>query len=193
MKLQKIKKDYKSFFYFNFLNGADAFITLYALSLGHTEFNPIMNRMYEYDVISTTILKLFIGVFVSCMFFLTDNKHGHRAGKIASDFIRGKGSLSTYPNRVRAKLGTFFLESDQLTPLLYEWGMSSDIKEHLLRLCLFANIVSMTQLERLKRENDTAIKGIVEEWNRSKIKQPLTDILEQLNFLYLRIKHKYDF
>jgi len=113
------------------------------------------------------------------------------AGKTASDFIRGKGSLGTYPNRVKNKLGTFFLESDQLTPLLYELGASSDIKEHLLRLCLFANIVSMKQLERLKREDDAAaIKEIVEEWNRSKIRQPLTDILEQLSFLYLRIKHK---
>lgn len=113
------------------------------------------------------------------------------AGKTAADFIRGKGSLSTYPNRVKNKLGTFFLESDQLTPLLYELGASSDIKEHLLRLCLFANIVSMKQLERLKREDDAAaIKEIVEEWNRSKIRQPLTDILEQLSFWYLRIKHK---
>jgi digeranylgeranylglycerophospholipid reductase len=115
---------------------------------------------------------------------------GDIAGKIASDFIHGKGSLSTYPNRVRAKLGTFFLESDQLIPLLYELGASSAIKVNLLRLGLFANIISMKQLERLKREDDTAIKEIVEEWNRSKIKQPLADIAERLSFWYLRIKHK---
>ena len=49
----------------------------------------------------------------------------------------------------------------------------------------------MKQLERLKREDDAAaIKEIVEEWNRSKIKQPLADIVEQLSFWYLRIKHK---
>ena len=113
---------------------------------------------------------------------------GDIAGKTAADFVRGRGSLGAYPNRVKDKLGTFFLESDQLLPLLYELSTPSDVKENLLRLCLFANIVSMKQLEKLKSKDYTAIKKITEEWNRSKIKQPLADIAERLGFWYLRIK-----
>jgi digeranylgeranylglycerophospholipid reductase len=118
---------------------------------------------------------------------------GDIAGKTASDFVHGRDSLSKYPNRVRDKLGTFFLESDQLIPLLYELGTSSDIKEHLLRLGLFANIVSVKQIEKLKNENCTAIKKILEDWNRSEIRQISTDIAERLGFRYLRTKNKFDF
>lgn len=114
------------------------------------------------------------------------------AGKTASDFIHGRDSLSTYPNRVQDKLGTLFSESDQLIPLLYECGASPDVKEHLLRLCLFANIASMKQREKLGSEDYTAntIKKVVDEWNRSKIRRPLADVAERLSFLYLRIKSK---
>jgi digeranylgeranylglycerophospholipid reductase len=118
---------------------------------------------------------------------------GDLAGKTASDFIHGKSSLSTYPNCVRDKLGTFFLDSDQLIPLLYEQGTSSATKEHLLRLLLFANIIPMKQFEQLERENETTIKKIVDEWNHSKIRQPFADMAEQFGFLYLRMKNKFNF
>jgi hypothetical protein len=72
-------------------------------------------------------------------------------------------------------------------------GTSSDIKEHLLRLGLFANIVSVKQIEKLKNENCTAIKKILEDWNRSEIRQISTDIAERLGFRYLRTKNKFDF
>jgi len=60
----------------------------------------------------------------------------------------------------------------------------------LLRLGLSANIVSVKQLEKLKNENYTAIKKILDDWNRSKIRQILTDIAERLGFLYHRIKNR---
>ena len=115
---------------------------------------------------------------------------GDQAGKTAAGFIRGKNSLNTYPNRVRDKLGMFFSESDQLIPLLYELGVSSDRKEQLLRLALFANIISMKQFERVKHGDVSAIETIVDEWNRSKIRQPLANIAERLGFLYLKITSK---
>jgi digeranylgeranylglycerophospholipid reductase len=114
-----------------------------------------------------------------------------QAGKTAAKFIRGKSPLNTYPNRVQDKLGTFFSESDQLIPLLYELGVSSDRKEQLLRLALFANIISMKQFEKVKHEDDSAIKEIVDKWNRSKIRQPLADLAERFGFLYLRIKKEF--
>ena len=115
---------------------------------------------------------------------------GDQAGKTAAGFIRGKSSLDTYPSRVRDKLGTFFSESDQLIPLLYELGVSTDRKEQLLRLALFANIISLKQFERLKHEDASTIEAIVEKWNRSAIRQPLANIAERLGFLYLRIASK---
>ncbi|MBN1762618.1 MAG: NAD(P)/FAD-dependent oxidoreductase [Methanomicrobia archaeon] len=115
---------------------------------------------------------------------------GDQAGKTAAEFIRGKSPLDTYPNRVRDKLGTFFSESDQLIPLLYESGASTDRKEDLLRLALFANIISMKQFEKLKHEDASMIESIVEKWNRSTIRQPLANIAERLGFLYLRIASK---
>jgi digeranylgeranylglycerophospholipid reductase len=115
---------------------------------------------------------------------------GDHAGKTAAGFIRGKSPLSTYPNRVRDKVGTFFSESDQLIPLLYELGVSSDRKEQVLRLALFANIISMKQFEKVKHEDESAIREIVDKWNRSKIRQPLANIAERLGFLYLKIKSK---
>jgi digeranylgeranylglycerophospholipid reductase len=115
---------------------------------------------------------------------------GDQAGKTAAGFIRGKSPLNTYPNRVRDKLGTFFSESDQLIPLLYELGASSDRKAQLLRLALFANIISMKQFEKVKHEDESTIETIVDEWNRSKIRQPLANIAERLGFLYLKIKSK---
>jgi digeranylgeranylglycerophospholipid reductase len=110
---------------------------------------------------------------------------GDISGKTASDFIHSGEPLSKYPNRVRDKLGTFFLESDQLINLLYVWGTSSDIKVHLLRLGLFANIVSVKQVEKLKNENYTAIKKKLDNWNNSKIKQVSTAISEKFGLLYL--------
>ena len=116
---------------------------------------------------------------------------GDQAGKTAAEFIRGKNSLSTtYPHRVRDKLGTLFSESDQLIPLLYELGASSDGKEHLLSLALFANIISLKQFEKLKHEDERVIKAIADEWNRSRIRQPLANMAERLGFLYLRITSK---
>jgi digeranylgeranylglycerophospholipid reductase len=44
--------------------------------------------------------------------------YGDLAGETASDYLRGKGSLERYTGRVKAKLGTFFAESDELIPLL---------------------------------------------------------------------------
>jgi flavin-dependent dehydrogenase len=41
---------------------------------------------------------------------------GDLAGKTASEYLRGKGSLERYTGRVKAKLGTFFAESDELIP-----------------------------------------------------------------------------
>ena len=115
---------------------------------------------------------------------------GEHAGKTAAEFIRGKSPLDTYPNRVRDKLGTFFSESDQLIPLLYDLGAASERKEQLLRLALFANIISLKQFEKVKHEDESAIREIVDRWNRSKIRQPLADLAERLGFLYLKITSK---
>ena len=118
---------------------------------------------------------------------------GDLAGKTASEFIRGKSSLSAYPNRVRDTLGSFFLDSDQLIPVLYKQGTSSPTKEHLLRLLLFANIISVKQLEQLECADETKIKNIIDQWNQSEIRQPLANLAEHCGFLYLRMKNKVNF
>lgn len=109
---------------------------------------------------------------------------GNVAGKTAYNFINGRDSLSNYPNHVRDKLGTFFLESNHLINLLYMLGESSDKKEHLIRLGLFANIFSFKQIEKLENENYITIKKILEDWNRSKIRQILTHTSERLGFCH---------
>ena len=131
---------------------------------------------------------------------------GDQAGKTAAEFIRGKNSLNTaYPHRVRDKLGTFFSESDQLIPLLYELGTSSDAKDHLLRLALFANILcaqawqhmglrvkpGTDQIERDVERARTAIDCVafllnkleahVPESEAKRLKNLLTDL--QINFV----------
>ena len=117
---------------------------------------------------------------------------GDLAGKTAADFIRGKGALATYPARVHAMLGTLFAESDQLIPVLYELGASRDPRDHVLQLCLFANIISVKQFERLRRADTdyASIIRIVERWNHSMFRQPVADFIERLSFLYLRLKSR---
>jgi len=116
---------------------------------------------------------------------------GAIAGKNASDFLHGKDSLSTYPNRVRDKLGSFFLESNHLLDVLYELGKSLDEKEHLLRLGIFSNIFSLKQIEKLNFEDYAVLKRRFDDWNRSKLKQLLTVISENLSFLVSVYHQKY--
>ncbi|MGC9444223.1 MAG: NAD(P)/FAD-dependent oxidoreductase [Candidatus Methanospirareceae archaeon] len=117
---------------------------------------------------------------------------GDRAGKTAANFIRGKGPLTAYPAQVRTRVGPLFAESDQLIPVLYELGTSRDPRDHVLQLCLFANIISVKQFEHLRRaDTDYAtITRIVERWNRSMFRQPVADLIERLGFLYLRLKNR---
>ncbi|HDS45375.1 MAG TPA: NAD(P)/FAD-dependent oxidoreductase [Methanomicrobia archaeon] len=117
---------------------------------------------------------------------------GDRAGKTAADFIRGKGALDIYPDRVRATIGPLFAESDQLIPILYELSTSKDPRDHVLRLCLFASIISLKQFEHLRRADTDyrAIQGIVERWTRSPFRQPVADLIERLGFWYLLLKSR---
>jgi digeranylgeranylglycerophospholipid reductase len=115
---------------------------------------------------------------------------GDLAGKTASDYLRGRGSLERYTARVKAKLGSFFADSDELTPLLYVSGWSSDPKQCLLRLCLFANIISLQQFEHMVQADYTTIKRIVETWNQSKIRQPIANVIERVGWWSLRVSAK---
>ena len=112
---------------------------------------------------------------------------GELAGKTASDYLRGKGSLERYTARVRSKLGRFFADSNKLIPILYEPGWSSDPKQCLLRLCLFANIISLRQFEHLVQADYTTIQRLVERWNQSKIRQPIANVLERVGWWSLRV------
>lgn len=87
---------------------------------------------------------------------------GAIAGKTASDFICGRAKLSSYSKRVQDKLGTFFLESDQLIDLLYELGKSSDKKSHLLRLGISAAVLSPQEVEKLKEVSYAIIRNKLE-------------------------------
>jgi digeranylgeranylglycerophospholipid reductase len=117
---------------------------------------------------------------------------GDLAGKTAADFIHGKGSLAAYTARFHAAVGPLFAESEQLIPVLYELSASRDPRDHVLRLCLFANIISLKQFEHLRRADMdyAAITGIVERWNRSTFRQPVADLIERLGFLYLLLKSR---
>ncbi len=117
---------------------------------------------------------------------------GDLAGKTAAEFVRGTCSLTAYPARVHAKLGPLFEESDLLIPILYESSTSRDPRDHVLRLCLFANIISVQQFEQLRHDDAdyATITGIVERWNRSRLRQPVADLIERLGFLYLLLKSR---
>jgi len=90
---------------------------------------------------------------------------GDIAGKTASDFIHDKGSLENYPNHIKDKLGTFFLESDQVLDILHMLSKSLDKKESLLRLGLFANVFSAKQIYELRSEKYGILKEKIEKWN----------------------------
>jgi hypothetical protein len=115
---------------------------------------------------------------------------GVLARETASDYLRGKGSLEGCSGRVNAKLGTFFAEFDELIPHLYEWSGTPNSKEQLLRLGLFANIISLQQLERLKPADESAILHRLELWNHSNVRQALADLVEYAGFLYLGLRNK---
>ena len=78
---------------------------------------------------------------------------GDIAGKVASDFINGEDSLTNYQKRVKDKLGDVFLESDHVLDVLHELGKFSDKKSHLLRLGISADIFSLKEIEKFKRED----------------------------------------
>jgi len=83
---------------------------------------------------------------------------GDIAGKNAYKFINGGDSLSNYPKGVKNKLGNLFLESDRVLDILHELGKSSDKKENLLRLGLFANVFSLKEIIKLNFEDYIALK-----------------------------------
>jgi digeranylgeranylglycerophospholipid reductase len=83
---------------------------------------------------------------------------GDRAGKAASDFVCGRDTLDTYPERVKDILGDFFLESDRILGLLYELGRSPTAMNHLLRLGLATDIFSVTDIETLKKADAHTLK-----------------------------------
>lgn len=112
---------------------------------------------------------------------------GELAGKTAADYLRGKGSLERYTARVKRKLGRFFADSDKLIPILYEPGWSSDPKQCLLRLCLFANLISLQQFEHLVQADYTTIQRLVDRWNQSRIRQPIANLMEHVGFWVLRL------
>ena len=84
---------------------------------------------------------------------------GDIAGKTAADFIRGRGSLSKYPNHVGDKLGTFFLESGQILDILYELGKSPDKKSNSLRLGISTAIFPLEGIEELRKMDYTTLKN----------------------------------
>lgn len=112
---------------------------------------------------------------------------GDLAGKTAADHLRGNGSLEQYTARVMKKLGSFFTDSDKLIPLLYEPGWSSDPKQCMLRLCLFANLISLPQFDALQQADCATIQRLVERWNRSRIRQPVANLIERVGWWSLRI------
>jgi digeranylgeranylglycerophospholipid reductase len=112
---------------------------------------------------------------------------GDLAGKTAVEYLQGRAALSSYAARIQRKLGVFFSDSDRLIPLLYESSKSTDQVGHLLRLCLFANLISLKQFERWKRADSTELEKLVERWNRSKLRQPVANLSELLGFLYLKL------
>ena len=111
---------------------------------------------------------------------------GDLAGKSAYDFITGDVPLSGYQKHVNNKLGRFFVESDQITHILYELALSQGEENNLLRLGLFSNIFSSKQIEKLRNDDYNKIKKKLEKWNNSKIKQVSAAISEKIGLLYLR-------
>ena len=93
---------------------------------------------------------------------------GAIAGKTASDFLTDANSLIDYQKHVKDKIGAFFLESDyvlDLLDLLHVLGVSSNNKELLLRLGLFAGIFSRKQINRLRSEKYEILKRRLEKWS----------------------------
>jgi len=58
----------------------------------------------------------------------------------------------------------------------------------LLRLCLFANIISLQQLGRLKSADEAAIVHRMELWNHSNFRQDLADLVEYVGLFVLADK-----
>nr|QNO55071.1 thiamine thiazole synthase [Methanosarcinales archaeon ANME-1 ERB7] len=84
---------------------------------------------------------------------------GNIAGQTASEFVFGKAALDDYPNQVKDKLGSFFLESDLFLNVLYELSKSPDKKSHLLRLGISAAIFSPQEIEKLRKMDYASIKN----------------------------------
>jgi digeranylgeranylglycerophospholipid reductase len=109
---------------------------------------------------------------------------GHLAGKSAYNFVVDDVPLSGYQKHVNNKLGRLFAESDQITDISYELALSQCEGKNSLCLGLFSNIFSFKQIEKLRNEEYNKIKGKLEGWNNSKIKQVSTVISEKIGLLW---------
>ncbi|RCV64125.1 digeranylgeranylglycerophospholipid reductase [Methanophagales archaeon] len=115
---------------------------------------------------------------------------GDIAGKTASDYLKGKISLNTYSNRVRARLGNFLKMSDKITDIAYELAESETKEGELLRLCLLADIISLKQISRLSETNRDEIKEKINDWQCSIIRQFITTTMENLNLFQAKFMQK---
>jgi digeranylgeranylglycerophospholipid reductase len=115
---------------------------------------------------------------------------GDIAGKTASDYLKGKISLNTYSNRVRARLGNFLKMSDKITDIAYELAESETKEGELLRLCLLADIISLKQISRLSETNRDVIKKKINDWQCSIIRQFITTTMENLNLFQAKFMQK---
>lgn len=110
---------------------------------------------------------------------------GDVAGKTAARHILKGESLSMYQRNLDRRLGLILRESDRLISLLEDISDLSGRKSYLLLSGLCGNLISPREVSKLALGDEEDITSRLESWNKSRLKQFLSNASERLAIIYL--------
>ncbi|WP_457556386.1 geranylgeranyl reductase family protein [Candidatus Pyrohabitans sp.] len=113
---------------------------------------------------------------------------GDLAGKTSWKFIYNKEPLTNYIKSIRDTLGFFYKESDSLIDVLYRLGKFPDSRGHLIRLGLFSNIFSISDINKLVEYDYYTIKNNLLNYNSNRMRKFMNNLIERLAILYAKIR-----
>ncbi|GBE18900.1 hypothetical protein BMS3Abin16_01510 [archaeon BMS3Abin16] len=110
---------------------------------------------------------------------------GDVAGKTAARHLLNGESLSRYQRNLDRRLGLILRESDRLISLLEDISDLSGRKSYLLLSGLCGNLISPREVSKLALGDEEDITSRLESWNKSRLKQFLSNASERLAIIYL--------
>ena len=113
---------------------------------------------------------------------------GDIAGRLVSNIIRGKEDIQDYNILINKILGPIFKASDEVLQLFIE--ALKDKNQDMLNILIGSNIFSFEKIKNLFNQDRETLFELITEWNKSRLKQSITQFTEKYYLLYLYLWRK---